>query len=186
MQFNFFALYPDKISLLDYIFNDTGFRIFDHYSTYGQELKEYKSSHEIAQTFDLTNGRANSLQLALWNPNHGETNIVRRVDLNPKYCNGHTFRYSATGWSLQQLYFGGQSNNTLYYSTLQGFNEKGAIDKDTINSNRKAHLLNWTQIKSDQRRLKYFIETKLATRKIGTSLILKSADEGLQSGSIKI
>jgi hypothetical protein len=186
MQFNFFALFPDKISLLEYIFSDTGFRIFDHYSTYGQELKEYKSSQEVADTFDLKNGKANEVQLALWNPNHGMMNIVRKVDLNPKYCNGHTFRYSATGWSLQQLYFGGLLDNKLYYSTLQGFNEKGAIDKDTINSNRTAHLLNWVQIKSDQRRLKYFIETKLTTRKIGTFLILKSADEELQSGAIKI
>ena len=186
MQFNFFALYRDKISVLEYIFKETGFRIFDHYSTYGQELREYKSSLEIAESFDLNRGRANSVQLTLWDPIHGERNIVRKVDLDPEYCNGHTFRYAATGWSLQQLYFGGLSDNKLHYSTLQGFNEKGALEKDSLNSNRTAHLLNWTKIKSDQRKMKYFIETKLTTRKIGTSLILASADEELQKRIIKI
>jgi hypothetical protein len=186
MQFNFFALYPDKISILEYIFNNTGFRIFDHYSPYGRELTEYKSSQEIDENFDLINGNVNSVQLALWNPNHGEINIVRRVELNPKYCSGHTFRYSATGWSLQQLYLAGLSDNTLHYSTLQGFNEKGAVDKDSINSKRTAHLLNWTQIKGDQRRLKHFVETKLTCRKINTYLILKTADEELKKGNIKI
>jgi hypothetical protein len=188
MQFNFFALYPDKIQILNYIFSETKFKIVDHYSVFGQELKEYKSIDEIAKNYDLNDDKTHVVQLALWDPDYGETNMIRKVDLNPKYCDGHTFRYAASGWSLQQLYLNGMSAGRLDYSTLQGFNEKGALEKDSYNpmSVRKAHLLDWAQIKSDQRKLKYFIEKKLTTCKINTYLILKKADIEIQNGSIKI
>lgn len=188
MQFNFFALYSDKIKILEHIFNETEFKVVDHYSAASQDLREYKSVQEISDNFDLNSGKTNSLRFALWNKNYGEANIVRKVDLNPKYCNGHTFRFAATGWSLQHLYFGGISGGTLHYSTLQGFNEKGAIEKDFVNSpaDGTAHKLDWAQIKSDQRKLKYFIEKRLTARKHNTYLVLNEADKELQLGHIKL
>jgi len=188
MQFNFYALYTDKIQILDYIFRETGFTIVDHYSPMGKELKEYNATQEIVDNFDLHNGKSCAVSLALWNSNYGEKNIIRKIDLNPKYCKGHTFRFAATGWSLQQLYFGGLSGEMLYYSTIQGFNEKGAIEKDYLypEASRTAHLLDWVQIKIDQRKLKYFIDKKLTTRKLNSYLVLSDADSELQSGRINL
>jgi hypothetical protein len=188
MQFNFFALYNDKVEILTHIFKETQFKIFDHYSKPGEELREYKSVEEIALNYDLSDDKTNSVHLALWNLNYGETNIIRRVDLNPKYCDGHTFRYAATGWSLQQLYLNGVSEGRLDYSTLKGFTEKGALEKDSYNPppDRKAHLLDWPKIRSDQRKLKSFIEKKLTARKINTYLILKAANFEIQNGFVKL
>src|ERR1017187_9165638 len=127
MNYDFFANKQDKISVVDFIFNATELQVFDHYSPYGQEINQYKSTAEIITRFDLEKGRQSAVAFNLWAPDFGAKARFQRVELNPKYCNGHTYRYVTEGWGLIQLYLGGLEGNILFHSHIGHFNEAGAL-----------------------------------------------------------
>ena len=186
MTYDFFAIKTDKINLLDFIFKDTDLKVFDLASAFGQNISEYKSTDEIVSKFDLEKGGQSSQTFQLWTPRFGGEVLFRKVELNPKYCNGHTFRYSTDGWGLIQLYFGGQKDNVLFTSHIGHFNEKSALKlENTNNANGTVDKWNWNEIELTSRKLKYQIHNKLAVRKIGSFGVLKGADN-LSTDKIKL
>ena len=98
MTYDFFASKSDKINLLDFIFKETDLKVFDLASPYGQEICEYKSTDEIVSKFDLENGGQSSQTFQLWTQRFGGEILFRKIELDPKYCHGYTFRYSTEGW----------------------------------------------------------------------------------------
>ena len=107
--------------------------VFDLSSPYGQNISQYKSSKEVTAKFDLVNGDKFAVTFQLWTPRHKGKPVFRKVDLDPKRCNGHTFRYSIEGWGMIQLYFGGVKNNILSQSHIGHFTEKGAAKWEGTN-----------------------------------------------------
>lgn len=65
MQIDFYASAKDKKSVLDFIFLNTNFKILDHYSPFGESIREYCSTQELVDTFDLEKGRNFATMLAL-------------------------------------------------------------------------------------------------------------------------
>lgn len=183
MTYDFFATKSDKINLLDFLFKETDLKIYDLASTYGQEISEYKSTEEIVSKFDLDNGGQSSLTFQLWTQRFGGDILFRKIDLNPKYCNGNTFRYSTDGWGLIQLYFGGQKDSFLFPSHIGHFSEIGALNwEDTNRFNGKVDKWNWKEIEQTSRKLKNQIHNKTAVRKIGSYGILPGADTLTNNG----
>lgn len=178
MNYNFFADKADKLQILEYIFSETDLQVYDSYSSYGQEICNYKSVEDISTRFDLINGDKFAVAFQLWTPRHGEQPIFRKVDLDPNRCDGHTFRYSTDGWGLIQLYFGGLKNNELNQSHIGHFNEAGALKNEASNKfNGKVNLWDWREIQKTSRHLKYQIHNKLAIRKFGSFGVLPGADK---------
>jgi hypothetical protein len=178
MTYTFFADKSDKLEVLNFIFKDSDLKIYDSYSDYEQEICEYKTIDDILSKFDLDNGGNFANTFRLWTPRHEGKPIFRKVELNPESCKGHTFRYSTDGWGLIQLHFGGLKNHQLNYSQIGHFNEKGALQLEGINKvNGLVSAWNWTEIQATSRKLKYQIQTKLATRKIGNVGVLAGADK---------
>jgi hypothetical protein len=183
MTYNFFANKSDKINLLDFIFKDTDLKVFDLASPYGQEISEYKSTGEILSKFDLENGEQSSLKFQLWTRRFRGDILFRKVTLNPKHCDGHTFRYSTDGWGLIQLYFGRQKDNVLFHSHIGHFNEKGALKWEGTNHfNGKVDIWDWKEVEQTSRRLKNQIHNKIAIRKIGSYGVLPGADKLIVNG----
>lgn len=186
MNYNFYANKTDKLDVLDFIFNNTDLHIYDKDSSYGQEIYQYKTVDEISSKFNLDNGDKFANTFQLWSPRHKGKPLFRKVELDPKHCNGHTFRYSTEGWGLIQLYFGGLKNNELHQSHIGHFNEKGALKWEDINNvNGLVSLWDWREIQSTSRKLKYQISNKLATRNIGSLGVLTGADS-LEKQGIKL
>jgi hypothetical protein len=186
MNYNFFADKSDKLEILEFIFRETDLHIYDLSSKYGEEISEYKNTEGIESTFDLENGGKSSVTFQLWSPRHKGQPVFRKVELNPKYCNGHTFRYATEGWGMIQLYFGGLHNQELNQSHIGHFNEKGALKwEDTNTQNGKVHSWDWKEIQSTSGKLKYYIHNKLAVSKIGSLGILTGADK-LEKQGIKL
>ena len=182
MNYNFFATSADKIRVLNHIFENTDLQVFDSYSEHSQEICQYISTDEIAAKFDLENGGQFATAFQMWSPRFGGKAVFRKINLKPRYCNGHTYRYSTDGWGLIQLYLGGYQNNTLFYSHIGHFNERGAFgradsDKELIEVKR----WNWKEIAAISRSLKYQIH-KMAVDKIGSSSVLPGADALSKSG----
>jgi hypothetical protein len=186
MTYDFFADKEDKIKILEFIFKETDLHIYDLGSPYGQEICEYKTVEEISLKFDLDTGDKFANTFQLWTPRHKGKPIFRKVDLDPKRCNGHTFRYSTEGWGLIQLYFGGLKNNELNQSHIGHFNEKGALKWEETNKvNGLVSYWDWIEIQATSRKLKHHIHNKLATRKIRSFGILSGADK-LETEGIKL
>lgn len=186
MNYNFFADKADKLEILEFIFKDTDLHVYDLGSPYGQEICEYKTVDEISSKFDLDNGDKFANTFQLWTPRHKGKPIFRKVDLDPKRCKGHTFRYSTEGWGLIQLYFGGIKNNELNQSHIGHQSEKRALAwEDISNVNGRVSSWDWTEIQVTSRKLKYQIHNKLATRKIGSLGVLSGADK-LETQGLKL
>ncbi len=182
MTYDFFANDADKITILEFIFKQTDLKVFDSYSAYGEEIVEYKNIDQISSNFDLVTG---VLAFNLWDPKHKGHVLFRKVNLDPKRCNGYTFRFSTNGWGLIQLQFGGLTSNDLYKSHIGHFNEKGASKWEGISSfNGDVNQWDWLAIQKTSRNLKYYISNKLATRKVGGFGILPGADS-LEKQGIK-
>lgn len=185
MNYNFFANKADKLKILDLIFNKTDLQIYDLGSPYGQEICQYKSVNEISSKFDLEIDEFGTT-FQLWTPRHKGKPIFRKIDLDPKYCKGHKFRYSTDGWGLIQLYFGGLKNNELRHSHIGHFNEKGALKQADFHiTNELVSSWDWKEIQATSRKLKYEIHNKLATRKIGSFGLLSGADQ-LETQGLKL
>lgn len=185
MNYNFFADKSDKLEILDFIFKATDLHVYDKDSSYGQVICQYKNIDEISSKFDLENGDKFATTFQLWTPRHKGKPIFKKVDLDPKHCNGFTFRYSTEGWGLIQLYFGGLNNNELNQSHLGHQSEKRALAwEDISNQNGLVRLWDWNEIHITSRKLKYQIHNKLATRKTGSLSVLLGADK-LEKQGIK-
>jgi hypothetical protein len=183
MTYEFFANKDDKLQVLQYIFMDTDLQIYDAYSSYGQEIVNYRNMEEIISKFDLIYGGQNAVTFQLWTPRFKGQPIFRKIDIDPKRCNGHNFRFSTNGWGLIQLYFGGLIDNQLHRSHIGHFNEAGALKKESIGKfNGSVGSWDWKEIQSTSQQLKYKIHNKLATRKIGSQGILTGADKLTKEG----
>jgi hypothetical protein len=107
---NFFATRPDYERVFAFIYGDTDFRVFESYSEFGQQLREYTSFAALANAYDVGNdlhGNGTAALLQLWSPAVMAKPAIERIKLIPHKCNGFTFRYRITGFGLVQLYLGG-------------------------------------------------------------------------------
>jgi hypothetical protein len=178
MTYDFYADQTDKLSVLDFIFNQTDLQVFDLASPYGQEISQYKSSEEISAKFDLVNGDKFAVNFQLWSPRHKGGLVSRKIDLDPKRCNGHTFRYSTDGWGMIQLYFGGVKNNILSLSHIGHFNEKGAAKWEGTNKfNGSVKDWDWKEVQLTSKSLKQFIHSRLTVKKLGSMDVLLGASK---------
>ena len=177
MNYNFYADKIDKIEILEFLFKETDLRIYDLGSSYDHEICEYKSVNELTQKFDFLYGGEFSLKFQLWTPRHKGKVLFRKIDLDPKQCNGHKYRFSAEGWGLIQLYFGGQIKKELNQSHIGHFSEKGAFKWEDSNLYYgKVDKWDWKEIQRTSGMLKYKIHNKMSIRKIGTHGVLNGAN----------
>ena len=91
MNYQYFADKPDKIDILNYIFSETDLQVFELGSPFGKEIQQFRSVEEIILCFDLHLEGTGALFM-LWSPRHGRRPTFKRIELNPKHCNGFTFR----------------------------------------------------------------------------------------------
>lgn len=183
MNYNFYANEDDKEQILQFIFKETDLRVFDSYSSYEREISEYKTLDEILSKFDLINGGEFAVAFQLWTPRHKGNIMFRRIELDPKKCNGYTFRYSTDGWGLIRLYFGGMKDNQLHKSQIGHFDEKGALGKENFSElNGKVSDWDWKEVNSSSRKLRYQIQNRLSLKKVGSSGVMAGAAKLEQQG----
>ena len=184
---DFYAARDDMLSVLEFICADGDFRIFEHSSEFGQELREFTSPQEIADTFDLGTcpGKHRfSALLSLYVPIASDAFNVRKIDLNPDSCDGHTFRYEPNGWGLIQLYFGGVSERGLHHSHTNHNSEKRAKKWETTYADELGSVdaWDWKTLSKVSGRLRYHIRNRLAVEKHGSRPVLPSAKTMVDAG----
>jgi hypothetical protein len=179
MNYDFYADENDIITILDFIFCETDLILYELASNYGQEINYYSNTEDVLKKYKFSSSVEPSSYFQLWTPRFNGDLVIRKIELNPKYCKGHTFRYSAEGWGLIQIYFGCKKNNKLKPSHLGHQSEKRAlIWEDTINNLGAVSKWNWKEVESTAKKLKYHIH-KLAIKKVNGYDILQDAEKYL-------
>lgn len=104
---DFYATTQDHAQVLDWLFAEGTCKVFESYSQVEMQLKELHSTQEVLAEFDQVHADGaptTTVHLKLFVVGAGPSFVPRRIQLNPKHCNGATFRYAADGFGLIQFY----------------------------------------------------------------------------------
>lgn len=176
---DFFAAEADLRAVLDFLFSSTDVRVFESYSEYGAELREFRSADELAAAFSLgmdLYGNGSAILLQLWSPSVMRALTVTRFALNPRACDGHTFRYRIDGGGLMQLYLGGVHERIV---TMSHF---GHQSQTRAQAWKVDHDVDWESLKKLSNRIQYHIRKRLAVGKVPGMPVLAQALHLAQSG----
>ena len=170
MNVYFYANQEDFREVLEFIFKKTDLRVFDSYSEYGQEMKEYFNAGEI----DISN----RLGLAFWKKEFSQNFNIEKIDLDPKRCKGFTHRYKITGWGVIFLDGNNVEGNILRNSRF-GVNtlKRALLWQLNYPEMGDPNLWDWAEIEKTMRKIKYGLSSKMSKNAINRSPVLSKANE---------
>jgi hypothetical protein len=182
---DFYATPEDHAELLAWLFAETGCRVFELYSDFGKPLREFESPQGVLSQFQRcysTGAPWDTVCLQLFVVGAGPAFFPRRIDLNPKYCEGATFRFVAEGWGLIQLYLS-DARIAPTESSHTNHNSKKRAEAWAPTSDNPAGPAEWDfeRITSFSSRLNRQIK-KRAVGKLGSRPVLPGAMKVWQSG----
>jgi hypothetical protein len=175
---DFYALRDDVRELVRFVFEETDARVFESYSEYDAELREFRSFDELSSAFRLgsdPHGHGHAVSLQLWFPSVMRDVEFERITLKLK---GPSFRYRVSGVGLVQLDLGGQSGSVISESHYGHWSEAGARQRATGD----VDAVNWSTLSRISGRIQRHIRTKLAVAKVRGRPILPAAFAALQGG----
>jgi hypothetical protein len=171
-QLDFFAVHPDLRQVAEFLYGETDFRVYELYSAFGQELREFKSFAELDVAFDIgrdKHGHGCAVLLSLWSPAVMKSPHITRVKLDPKHCDGFTFRYTTGGWGDVQLYLGGLHRKIVTRSHFGHWSERGARSRGYRSG------VDWKALAKLSNRVRYHISKRLAVAKVPGRPVLPAA-----------
>lgn len=178
---NFYAIDEDYEQILNFIFTELDCRAFESYSKYENNLIEFKTAQEAIQYFDLksfSKARNKSALIMLWPTTASQNVQINKIKLDPKRCNGATYRFSIDGWGLINLYLKGINEDGLQYSNTNHNSEKRALNWQSLYSDKigSPNSWNWKEVSRISRKLNNFIK-KNAPNKVGALHIMNCASK---------
>ena len=176
MYYDFYAAPEDIKKVFDFIFTDLNLEAYLAYSGYGEEMKSYTSTDQILKDFSFTDTVDNTINFQLWTPRFEGDLVINKINLDPRRCKGHTFRYTAEGWGLIQFYCGILKTNELHFSHLGHQSIKRATQwQDSYQNLGSVEKWNWKEVETTGRKMKYYIQKKLGVTRIGNYDTLENA-----------
>lgn len=172
VNLDFFAAESDMRAVFDFVFASTDARVFESYSEYGADLREFRSTDELAAAFPLGSDPAGSgyvALLCLWSPTVMRKLTITRFALNPEACDGHTFRHRIDGGGLMHLHLGGVHGRLITKSNFGHQSEARARAWGTDDG------VDWAALSPLSNRIRYHIRTRLAAGKAGSAAVLPRA-----------
>ncbi len=176
---DFFAAEADQRAVLDFLFSFTDVRVFESYSEFDAELREFRSTDEMAVAFPLgtdQHGNGHAVLLELWSPSVMSELTIERFAVDPAACNGHTFRHRIEGGGLMQLCLGGVCGQVV---TMSHFGHQSRIRAQTWGVEQGVH---WEALKKVSNRIQYHIRKRLAAGKVSGRPVLAQALELAKAG----
>lgn len=113
---DFYATPKDHECLLAWLFADAACDVYELASSYEQPLKRFESPAEVLRQFERRHSTGEPWHredLQLYVLGSGPPFSARRIGLDPNACDGATFRYTAEGWGLVQLYLSAPHGDCL-------------------------------------------------------------------------
>jgi hypothetical protein len=173
---DFYGLESDLASVLEFVFCETGCRVFESYSAYGRELLEFRSVADLRQRYVLGHcqGNAPSILLSLLPESAGE--LVRDQIPSHVVSAAAPGRFAAGGWGLIQLQLGGESPHGIVKSHTNHNSEKRAAawEHQYGDAWGSPASWDWSLVASSSRRINDFVR-KMAITKDGSRPVLPAA-----------
>jgi len=179
VNLDFFAAEADQRAVLDFLLSSTDVRVFESYSEYDAELREFRSTDKLAATFPLgtdPHGNGNAILLILWSPSVMRDLTITKFALNPENCDGHTFRHRIDGGGLMALDLGGVCGQVVTRSHFGHQSQARARAWEVDDG------VNWEALKTLSNRIQYHIRKRLAAGKAGSRPVLPQALELARAG----
>ena len=175
---DFYATPEDHEPLLAWLFADAACHVYEISSDYEQPLKRFESPADVLHQFERrypTGEPWHTVHLDLYVLGAGPPFTPRRVDLDPKACDGARFRYAADGWGLVQLYLSAPRGDRLENSHTNHNSLKRALAWAEIGESKPApDTWDFKRITAFSSRLNRVIRAS-AVAKIGTRVVLNGA-----------
>lgn len=175
---DFYALKEDIRGLVHAIFEESDLRVFESYSRYDSELREFRSFDELSSAFSLdsdTHGNGHAVTLQLWSPSVMPRVEFERIALKVA---GHSFRYRISGVGLIQLYFGGEHEGIITGSHYGHWSEAGARQRAAGD----VDAVDWSAQSRLSGRIQRHIRSRMAVAKVRGRPIMPAAFAALQRG----
>jgi hypothetical protein len=124
---DFYGVSEDHEQLLDWLLRQGACRVYELSSDFETPLREFLTVEDVMSQFFRTysNGnRGDTVHLQLYVLGAGPPFVPHRIPLDPRACDGATFRYVAEGWGLVQLYLaavgsGGLKNSHTNHNSVK-------------------------------------------------------------------
>ena len=169
---DFFAAEADQRTVLDFLFSSTDVCVFESYSEFDADLRQFRSTEELAAAFPLgtdTHGNGYAIGLQLWSPSVMRELTIERFSLDPAACGGHSFRHRIDGGGLMQLYLGGVSGRVVTKSHF-GHQSRVRAEKWECDDG-----VDWEALKKVSNRIQYHVRKRLAVSKVPGKPVLAQA-----------
>jgi hypothetical protein len=179
VNLDFFAAETDQRALLDFLFASTDVRVFETYSKFDADLREFRSTDDLASAFPIgsdPHGNGSAALLFLSSPSVLRKPTIRRFALNPAKCGGATFRHTMEGDGLMQLYLGGVCGRVI---TKSNFGHASSLWAERLGRGG----IDWEAFKSISNRIQYHIRKRLA---VGSARYAKLSGRPVLPGAMSL
>lgn len=131
-------------------------QVFEAYSQYESKIRDFPSKESLDEYISdelSKDNRHKSIYCVLAYPGSGGVIRERRIDLDPNFCEGATFRYTIEGWALIQFQLGLTDMQNI--SCRFAVNSEKRANKwwDTYPELDAPSLWDWTVVEKHARRL---------------------------------
>ncbi len=177
---DFFAVRADMLDLLSFIYSETDCVVFESYSRFDTDLRQFVSIAEIDAAHpigDDPHGKGHAILLQLHSPSVAAHPRVKRLDLRVP---GYSFRYCVESAGLMQLYLGGSSGGLISQSHFGHWNEAGARQRCMF----PVDDVNWALQRSLSGKIQRQIKHRLSPAKFQSRYIMSHAFSDLKSGTM--
>jgi hypothetical protein len=179
---DFYALAPDCEAILDFVFSNRDWRLFEAYSRPDRELRTFTSVGAVTSALDLAREGAH---LMLYAPEMRGHVSPKRIDLYPGALGNATFRYSINGCGLIQLLFRAPVQGVLAASHT-GHSSQNRAERWAPTSPEDAEYVatwDWAAVTRMSGRLVRHLR-RLGAAKVGSRPVLPAAFEAQRNGNI--
>jgi len=168
---DFYALGDDLRQLFQFLYAETDVVVYELSSEPDRDVRKFHSLAELETVFHLGTYRAGHLKL--WSPSVMARPVIRRIELR---TGAHSFRYTAEGAGLIELYLDGSREGVIYHTHYGHWNEAGARQR----SMHPAQDCDWKALSKISGRIQRYIRGNLADAKLYSRPILHQAFAALQ------
>jgi hypothetical protein len=182
---DFYAIGGDLDKILDYVFTETGCRVFESFSAFDADLVEFPDAETLKRDRPVGSCQQGmvSVLLQLIIPSAANLPRIRRIDLPPGNSDGHRFRHVIEGFGMLQLYLGGLSPNGIVAShTSHASRQRACVWQKTAPDLGPVDAWNWDELVQTSEALNHLIKSKLAASTIGSCPVLKEAYRAFDTG----
>ena len=139
--------------LMELAFQIGEVRIFESYSEMEEEIVEIKNYQDYLNYFQKSiNQKKKHISFGLHYKEAEGFLRIRRINLNPKSCDGKTFRYNIEGWGIIHIQLDLREERIECRIAVN--TEKRAQKWESINPELKpSNLWNWKIVESKARKL---------------------------------